>query len=307
MVLVAVFTWAASSIGYKFAMGTEGNTEKNPVTCIAFRNTTVAIFLLIFLPFFSNMGEIYNLSSDQARSYWTWAFIAAMGDIMGHFFYFNALKHLDSSRIYPLINFQMLFTFPISIFILKEPIPQYLWLSALLIGIGVFLIMNPDNKDKGIEGFSEEEKAKHLKKGICFGILTGMFYAFFYLAMAMQNRVYYGVYESNFSRMVVSVAILWGFMLIRPKHLPRFDTPEDKHRAKSYLIAGLFAVFSAGIGDATYQIGVKENGASVSITIASAAPLLNQVFSIAFLKEKFRYLFLIGVIFIVIGNILVIL
>ena len=125
--------------------------------------------------------------------------------------------------------------------------------------------------------------------------------------MAMQNKVGLGEWESNYSRLFLSCAMIWVFLSIRPKHIPKKSHPEYKSQLKSYITIGLFACFSAGIGDAVYQMGVSRNGAAISITIASIAPLLNQLFAIVFLKEKFRPRFLIGVAFIVVANILVVL
>jgi drug/metabolite transporter (DMT)-like permease len=306
MVLIAVLTWAFASIGYKLALGTKGSVERDPITSLAFRNTVVAIFLLILIPFIGNISAVFTLSSDLAIQYWIYASLAGLTDLLGHACYFNALRHLDSSRVYPFLNFQMLMTYPIAIFLLGEAVPRFLWLAALLIIIGVMFVGSPDNKDRGFDKLNVEERRSHTLKGIIFGISTGAFFALFYLSMAMENRVFQGEFESNFTRMVISVIMIWFFLLIRPQHLPKLRTLEDKAKIKSYLLTGAFACLSAGIGDAVYQMGVRENGASVSITIASTAPLFNQLLAILILKEKFRPRFLIGVMFIVIGNILVI-
>lgn len=305
MVFIAVLTWAFASIGYKLALGTKGSVERDPITSLAFRNTVVAIFLLGLLPFFGNIYGVFNLSPELAIQYWIYACMTGLTDLLGHACYFIALRHLDSSRVYPFINFQMLLTYPLAIFLLGEEIPQFLWLAAILIIIGVIFVGSPDNKDRGFDRLSLEERRSHAVIGIFFGLGTGAFFALFYLSMAMQNRIYQGEFESNLTRMVISVFIIWIFLFVRPKHLPKLRTSEDKIKMKNYLLTGVFACLSAGIGDAIYQIGVRENGASISITIASTAPLFNQLLAILLLKEKFRPRFLIGVLFIVIGNILV--
>ena len=306
MVLLAVFTWALSSIGYKKSLGTKGSVERDPITSLAFRNTIVTLFLTIVLPIFGKLSGLFTIPSEIRLEYWIFAFISGLMDLLGHACYFIALRHLDSSRVYPFISFQMLFTYPIAIFVFGDAIPQFLWLSMILIIIGVGFVGKPDNQDKGMENLSLPEKKVHNKKGILFGIATGAFFALFYLSMTMQNRIWNGVWESNYARLLLSSITICGYILLRPKHRPHFKTKEDKEKIKSYVMTGVFACLSAGIGDTLYQLGVNENGSNVSITIASGTPLLNQIFALIFLKEKFRPIFLIGVFFIIAGNILVV-
>ena len=306
-VLIAITTWGVSSIGYKKGMGNKASADRDPVTSLAFRYIIVTLALTPFVFLLWDFSGLFELPEKERNTYIIFALLSGLFDIVGHGTYFFALRHLDSSRVYPLINFQMIFTFPIAIYIFGEAIPRFLWLSVILIVLGVTIIGKPDNKDAGFEGLSEIEKKKHHKTGVIFGLLTGLFFALFYLSMAQQNKIWYGEWESNYARLALSSIMIWVYVLLRPKHLPKKNHLEYKDQMRSYIMIGFFAILSAGIGDAVYQMGVTENGSAISITLASLAPLINQFLAILFLKEKFRPRFLVGVIFIILGNILILL
>jgi drug/metabolite transporter (DMT)-like permease len=307
MVFIAVSTWGLSSVGYKLALGTKGTVERDPITSLGFRNLIVLLFLTPLLPFLGDMTGLFTLPADIRGEYWFFAFTSGLADLVGHACYFYALRYLDSSRVYPFVNFQMVMTYPIAIYVFGEAVPAWLWLASILIIVGVSFVGKPDSKDRGLEKLSGEQRREHYIKGSTFGLLTGACFAMFYLSMTVQGRIWGGEWESNYSRLLMSVITIWIYIAVRPKHHPHFTTPEQKNQVKAYVMTGLFACLSAGIGDAVYQIGVQKNGSAISITIASIAPLINQFLAILLLKEKFRPRFLIGVLCIIVGNILVIL
>jgi drug/metabolite transporter (DMT)-like permease len=288
-------------------LGSKTTVNRDPITSLGFRNLIVLLFLTPILPIIGDFQGLFTLPSEIRAEYWTYAFLSGLADLLGHACYFYALRHLDSSRVYPFISFQMIITYPIAIYVFGEILPRFLWLAASLIIIGVGFVGKPDSKDKGLETLTAEQKREHYAKGIFFGLATGAFFALFYLSMTMQNQIWQGEWEANYARLLMSAPVIWTIILLQPKHHPHKDTPEARQQLKAYLMTGAFACLSAGIGDAVYQMGVKENGSAVSITIASISPLINQLLAILLLKEKFRPRFLIGVLCIVLGNILVIL
>ena len=125
--------------------------------------------------------------------------------------------------------------------------------------------------------------------------------------MTLARQYYAGPFTQNSFRVLTFLIILWFYMLASKKHIPRFGTQEEKQSIKNYLIIGIMGAISMGICDGLYQIGVSLNGSAISIVIASNAPLINQLFGVLLLKEKFRARFIIGVIIIILANILIIL
>ena len=59
---------------------------------------------------------------------------------------------------------------------------------------------------------------------------------------------------------------------------------------------------SLGLADSLFYKAAEINGLILTSTITASTPLVQQIFSIIFLKEKFRKRFLIACMLIIIGN-----
>ncbi|MHA1339472.1 MAG: DMT family transporter [Promethearchaeota archaeon] len=309
-VLIAVITWAISSIGYKSAMGNINDTEKkrrDPIASLGTRVIIITTFLLLFNIFSGNFQGLINMPHEDKMRYLYISIICGFLTVFGDICYFYSLRFLDASRVYPLINTQTLFTIPFAYFFFNETIPKLIWIASSLMIVGVLFVSgDQDSKDKGMEDIEEDKKKKYYMIGTLLGVTTGFSFGTQYLAMAAMNKIYFGVMEANMARVTVYTIILWAYILIRPKYLSSLRNNSEKRAFKAYLMTGIFGILSFGIGDAIYQLGVALNGAQISIIIGSSAPAFNQIFAILFLKEHFRKSFLIGVICIILGNILII-
>ncbi|MCP4761353.1 MAG: DMT family transporter [archaeon] len=310
-VIIATLLWAISSIGYKYSLGSVGLVGKkdlDQISAIAIRFIVVFIFLLVMSMIFGDLQGLLNLNKENAIKYWSITILCGILTLAGDICYFSALRFIDTSRIYPIINTQILFTFPFAFFIFNEDLPLFLWISSILMIIGVFFIGGTnDLKDIGMREISHKNQKKYYILGIVFAIGTGFFFGTQFLTLAIQIQIHPGIWDSNLTRTLVAAIFLWIYMFIFRKHIPKRKNEIEKKYFKAYILTGFIGILSFAIGDSIYQIGVSLNGAAISIIIASSAPILNQIFAIIFLKEKFRPKFLIGVIFIILGNILVIL
>jgi drug/metabolite transporter (DMT)-like permease len=312
VVLAAAVIWAFASVGYKFGLGSAGTEVRDPITSMSIRILFIDIVITCIVLFSAQLPVIATLPPDQATIYWFLGIANGAITLTGDICYFNALRFLDSSRVYPLINIQVLFTYPLAFVFFGENIPPLLWISGILMILGVALISRQDSQDRGMEKRTEEEQHKTHLVGIVLALCVGLSFAVQYLLLAAQNRItlalplpYGGVFVSNFTRLISYGAILWGYLLISRRHLPKYGTPQEKEQLRAYAIMGMIGSVSMGIGDSIYQIGVLDNGNALSITISANSPLFNQIFARGLLKEKFRKYFLYGVIAIVIANILV--
>jgi len=310
-VLIAVLTWSIASIVYKSVLGSVGDQKKysrDPLASLGIRILILSAFILLYNLSLGNINKMFiTMNTEQMTLYFyitiLCGFLTAIGDIC----YFFALRYLDASRVYPLINTQTLFTIPFAYYFFNEQIPALMWISSFLMIIGVLFVGGTqDSKDKGMENLSKQQIKRNYIKGISCGIGTGFCFGTQYLAMTALNRIYFGVMEANMARVVSYAIILWIILLLKPNHIPRIRNDVEKKSFKSYILTGLIGIFSFGIGDAVYQLGVSLNGAQTSIIIASSAPIFNQAFSILVLKEKLRKNFLLGVFCIIVGNILVV-
>jgi drug/metabolite transporter (DMT)-like permease len=314
VVLAAAIIWAFASTGYKFALGSAGTEVRDPITSMSVRIIPVDIFITLVVLILAQLPVIFTFPLKESLMYWSLGIANGAMTLVGDICYFNALRYLDSSRVYPLINIQVLFTYPLAYYFFQEKIPPYLWVAGILMILGVLLISREDNKDRGMENRSAEDQRKTHIVGVILALAVGLFFALQYLFLAAQIRMTAslnlpvgGVFDANFTRLISYGAILWGYLLISRRHLPKWGTPEEKEQLKAYGIMGVIGALGLGIGDSIYQIGVIQGGNALSITISANSPLFNQFFARVLLKEKFRKFFLYGVIAIVIANILVIL
>lgn len=308
--LFAVITWSIASIVYKSAMGSvglEGKEKRDPIASLGVRVLIIGIFITAISMIFGDFSSFFSMNSEDGMRYLIITIILGAVTLFGDVCYFNALRYLDVSRIYPLINTQSLFTIPLAYYFFSEDIPSLMWLSSLLMIGGVLFVGGKnDSQDKGMSNIAVNTQKKNYIKGIMGGIGTGFSFGVQYVLMNMLMRIAGGALECNVARTDMYAIMLWIYILITKKHIPRRRTESEKIAFRDYVYTGLVGILSFGIGDSVYQLGVALNGASISIIIASSAPIFNQILSIAILKEKFRKNFLIGVICIVIGNILVI-
>ena len=305
IVFVAMMTRAASSIGYKFALGSKETEDRDPLSSLGIRIIIVFVVVLVITLIIGNLGGIFQLSSNQASIYWPTAFIGTALILSGDITYFYAFRYIDSSRVFPLTNTQTLFTFPIAFLLFNESILPTMWIAAGFMIIGVFFMGNRDAQDKGMEKLDPAHQKKNHLIGVTLGILTGFFFATQYLALNEMNHIFYSPFANNLVCIFLYFIAFWIYLLITRKHIPSFKKT-NKEQWRAYLIAGLFGALAFGIGDAIYQIGAILNGNAISIIIASSSPIFNQIMAILFLKEKFRPTFLIGIVCIIIGNLLVI-
>ncbi len=305
--LAAATIWAFASVAYKSALGSAGTETRDPLTSMGVRIAILVGFLALVIAIFGNFAPILALPPDQALTYWMLGIVNGAITMVGDICYFNALRFIDSSRVYPLINIQILFTYPLAYAFFQENIPPLMWVAGCLMIVGVLLISKKDAQDRGMDKRNAEDQKKTHFLGIVLGLCVGLTFALQYLALQGQNRIYNSVFESNFTRLASYGIMIWTFLLITRKHLPRWSTPAKREETLAYVKMGLVGCLSMGIGDSIYQIGVNENGSALSITIVSNSPLFNQFFAWGLLKEKFRRYFLFGVICIMLGNIMVVL
>ncbi|OLS14209.1 MAG: hypothetical protein RBG13Loki_2150 [Promethearchaeota archaeon CR_4] len=301
--LIVATIWALASVVYKSALGSAGTEIRDPLTTMGVRSAIIVGFFAFIIAIFGDFGSILALPSDQALPYWLLGIANGALTLVGDICYFNALRFIDSSRVYPLINIQILFTYPLAYVFFGENIPPWLWVAGISMITGVVLISKKDLKDRGMEKRDAVDQHKTHLWGIVLGLWAGLLFALQYLALQGQNRIYNSVIESNFTRLASYAVMIWAFLLITRKHLPRWSTPSDREQTIAYIKMGLIGCASMGIADSIYQIGVMENGSALSITLVSTSPLFNQFFARGILKEKFRRYFLLGVFCIVLGMI----
>ena len=73
-----------------------------------------------------------------------------------------------------------------------------------------------------------------------------------------------------------------------------------------FIYIGLAGILSLGLADALYIKAAEINGIILTSVFTANTPMVQQIFSILILKEKFRKRFIIAVILLILGNYIIV-
>lgn len=283
-VLLTIICWGLWGIADKKALEHSGKEEVIlRLYLISFLFIPVAYFVLnIYYPGWKLSPEILF-----------WAGLASVSYTVSMFAYLAAMSETEASYVlgitaaYPLI-----FQFLAHIFLGEELLGQRLF-GAGVIAAGLFLI-------GGSAGENSQEQTGNkisLRTTICVCIATlswGVYGLFDKKAVAVGSPL-----EIYFAKS------LWDFVcfcIILPILASRKKL--DWKQKQTWFYCALSEIALAG-GGLTYLAALSAFTASYVISITGCYPLLMYVFAIWFLKEKFNRNRFIGIIFVVIGGVVV--
>ncbi|MHA1679150.1 MAG: EamA family transporter, partial [Promethearchaeota archaeon] len=109
------------------------------------------------------------------------------------------------------------------------------------------------------------------------------------------------VFVTNFFRVFYALIGLTIVSLIKTEFLESFKK-ENRKILKFYFYIAIAGILSLGLADTLFYKAAEINGLVLTSTITVNTPMVQQIFSILILKEKFRKRFLIAVALIIIGN-----
>ena len=295
LTLDALFTWAGASLVYKW--GLRKTTVKGS---LLFRLTCVSIGTLIFALIFSSPIIILNLSVSEKFDYFIACLISGLSVTVGDLLYYMALKRIDASRAYPLIQLSLVFVYPFAFFFFGEIVTPAILIGAAFIFSSVFILSTKDKpKTASIE--EKEQPSEKLISGIILSIITAFLWALAIVSFNQARIIANDVFFTNFFR----VAIAWVFFLIlgvfKREYFVGFKKENRKIR-KYYIWIGIAGILSLGFADSLYYKAAEINGLVLTTTFTINTPMVQQILSILILKEKFRKRFIIAVTLIIIGN-----
>ena len=219
--------------------------------------------------------------------------------------YFTSLKKIDASRAFPLTQLSLIFVYPFAFFLFGEELTLSIFIGGMLIFSSVFLLSKKDTNNTEILDESEQNDKNHKESNVYIGVALATGAAFcwaitivsFHHARAISNDVH----VTNFIRVflaTISVAILGLFQ----RDFYCAFKKENREDLKYYGYMGIAGSLSLGLADSLFFEAAGINGLIITSTIAANTPMVQQIFSILILKEKFRKRFLIAVCLIIIGN-----
>ncbi|MFX1556620.1 MAG: EamA family transporter, partial [Promethearchaeota archaeon] len=109
------------------------------------------------------------------------------------------------------------------------------------------------------------------------------------------------VFITNFIRVIFGTTIFLVVGIFKKEYYSGFKK-ESRNNLKFYFYIGIAGSLSLGFADSLFYKAAEINGLVLTSTFTVNTPMVQQIFSIILLKEKFRKRFLLAVILIIVGN-----
>jgi len=297
LAIYALFTWAIASLVYKWGLG---HTE--PKANLFFRLCCVAVGTLIFTLIFGNIFIFSTLSAQASLDFIIACIVSGLSVTVGDLLYYKALKKIDASRAYPLIQLNLVFIYPFAFFLFGEAITPAILIGAAFILSSVFLLsMNDKPKDGSEKSKVQNKESEKLTQGIIISILAAFLWALSIISFNQARIISAAVFSTNFFRVLFSVIAfsIWG--IFKREYYGAFKK-ENRKYMKYFVFIGIAGILSLGFADTLYYKAVEINGLVLTTTFTVNTPMVQQILSIIILKEKFRKKFILAVVLIIIGN-----
>jgi drug/metabolite transporter (DMT)-like permease len=296
----AIITWGLASLVYK-----AGLDRTEPKATLLFRLCCVAIFTGIISLIFGNYQFFFKINDTELIIYLISCLISGLSVTIGDLLYFDSLKRIDASRAYPLTQLSLIFVYPFAFIFFGEKLTISILIGGLLILSSVFLLSKKDSNNKvNITEKSElniSEKESDIFIGVACAIGTAFFWAIAIISFYQARIISGDVFVTNFMRLFPAAILIAILGLFQRDFYSGFKK-ESKENRRYYGYIGIAGSLSLGLADSFFFEAAAINGLVVTSTFTANTPMIQQIFSILILKEKFRKRFLIAVFLIIVGN-----
>ena len=293
----AVFTWAIASLVYKV-----GLQKTEPKANLFFRLCCVSLGTFIFSLLFGTYLFFSSLTKVELIWYLTACLISGLSVTVGDLLYYMSLKKIDASRAYPLVQLSLIFIFPFSILFFGDELKVSIILGGILFLSSVFILSSKDKLDNiDLEENMKETKSEEVILGVLLALGAAFLWAVAILSFNQARFLSGDVFITNFLRVFMACIMFFPLGLFYPVYYSGFKK-ENRKYIKYFIYIGIAGILSLGFADTLYYKAAEINGLIFTSVISINTPLLNQILSIIFLKEKFRKRFFISVCLIITGN-----
>ncbi|MFX0031118.1 MAG: GRP family sugar transporter [Candidatus Hodarchaeota archaeon] len=298
----ALFTWALASLVYKWGLQ---KTQAKPN--LFFRLCCVSLSTFIISIIFGSYLFLQNMPYIEVLMFIFICFISGLSVTIGDLLYYMSLKKIDASRAYPLTQLSLVFVYPFSFFLFGDEITISILIGGALILSSVFILSSKDKPTRiNARGSLKEKISEDLIIGVLLAIGTAFFWAVAYITFAYvtfnpANILIGDVFVSNFFRVGFGFVMVTILGVFKKEYYDGFRK-ENRKNLKYFILIGIAGILSLGLADAIFIKAAEINGLVLTATITANTPMVQQIFSILILKEKFRKRFLLAVILIILGN-----
>jgi drug/metabolite transporter (DMT)-like permease len=295
--IFTIFIWALASLVYK-----KGLEKTEPKANLFFRLCCTSLGTFIFSLILGNLSLIGDLSSLQLIDYLIACLISGLSVTIGDLLYYMSLSKIDASRTYPLVQLSLIFVIFFSIIFFGEQISISIILGGILMLSSVFILSTKDKSEKMNEKRSLKEKvSEDLILGVIYAISTAFFWALAYVSFNQARIISGDVFGANFFRVAFGLVAIALLGLFQHEYYAGFKK-ENRVNLKYFIYIGIAGILSLGFADALYIKAAEISGLILISIFTANTPMVQQIFSILILKEKFRIRFIIAVILIISGN-----
>lgn len=291
----AIFTWALASLVYKWALGktpAKGN--------LFFRLCCTSVGTFLFSLAFGNYLFLKNLNEQELIGYLIACIISGLSVTIGDLFYYMSLKRIDSSRAYPLVQLSLLFVYPFSFIFFDEEITFSILIGGLIILSSVFILSSKD-KPENSNSINEDKSPEKLILGVILAIGTAFFWALAIVSFNQARIITGDVFVTNFFRVSFAMIVIGLLGLFQREYFDGFKK-ENRKNLKYFIYIGMGGILSLGFADTLFYKAAGINGLVLTSTFTVNTPMIQQIFAILILKEKFRKRFILAVFLMIAGN-----
>ncbi len=295
--------WLVYAVGSAFFAGITAilaksgikNTDSDVATAI--RTAVVLLFSLILVVVSGCGYEILNLNAK------TWIFLILSGLSTGAswLYYFKALQKGDINRVVSVDKLSTVLTLILAFIFFNEKIT---WLKAaaiVLIGIGTYLMIDKKRIDKKALNEKQTDIVNSKKNKSWF--FYAVFSMIFASLTAILGKVGINGVNSNLGtaiRTAVVLILAWGMVFAFKKQ--KLVKQISKKELTFICLSGI----ATGGSWLCYYKALKEGLTSVVVAIDKLSILITVAFSFIVFKEKLSFKALCGLIFMVLGTLLLI-
>ncbi|KKN66455.1 hypothetical protein LCGC14_0471770 [marine sediment metagenome] len=292
-----IFMWATASLVYK-----AGLDKTQPKANLLFRLCLVSAGTFAFSLIFGNFSFLTALDSSELLAYLILCTISGFSVTFGDLLYYKALTKVEASRAYPIVQLSLIFVYPLSFFFFGEELPFSILIGGVLFLLSVFILSKRDNSEKSeLKKTVREIFSENIVIGILLAIGTAFLWAIAIVSFNQARIITDDVFVTNFLRVIIATSLISLVGIFQSDYYSGFKK-ENRNNLKYFFYIGIAGILSLGFADTLFYKAAEINGLVLTTTLTINTPMVQQILSIIFLKEKFRPRFLIAVSLIILGN-----
>lgn len=258
------------------------NTSSDIATAI--RTVVVLIFAWLMVLINGSLNQINDINLK------TWIFLILSGLATGASWlcYFKALKNGDINKVVPIDKSSIILTVILAFIILGEKVDFLKIISLAIIGAGTFMMIQKKKTDtNNIEN----------KKWLIYAVLSAVFASL----TSILGKIGMNDINSNLGTAIRTVVVLIMAWLVV---VAKGELIQVKKISSREILFIFFSGISTGASWLCYYKALKDGQASIVVPIDKLSIIITTIFSYIVFKEKLSKKSFTGLLFIILGTLL---